>query len=96
MSQLLPIKNVPPSSVLRTSARLTKTLSGEIVIAPSGKNKGTLLPNTIVQAAETAPIQLINDKNFPILIHVSHVLGYAMECDVVLTENPQKDHYWQS
>ena len=81
---------LPPSSVLRTSARLAKTLSGEIVISPSGKNKGASLPNTIVQAAEMVPIQLVNDTNIPILIHVGHVLGYAMECDVVLTENSKK------
>ena len=82
--------NLPPSSVLRTSARLAKTLSGEIVISQSGENKGVLLPNTIVQAAEMVPIQLVNDTNVPILIHVGHVLGYAMECDVVLTENSKK------
>ena len=82
--------NLPPSTVLRTSARLAKTLSGEIVISPSGKNKGVLLPNTIVQAAEMVPIQLVNDTNVPILIPVGHVLGYAMECDVVLTENSKK------
>ena len=82
--------NLPPSSVLRTSARLAKTLSSEIVISPSGENKGALLPNTIVQATEMVPIQLVNDTNVPILIHVGHVLGYAMECDVLLTENSKK------
>ena len=82
--------NLPPSSVLRTSARLAKTLSGEIVISPSGDNKGALLPNIIVQAAEIVPIQLVNDTNIPILIHIGHVLGYAMECDAVLTENCKK------
>ena len=55
--------NLPPSCVLRTSAWLVKTLFGEIVILPSGENKGALLPNTIVQAAETVPIQLVSDTN---------------------------------
>ena len=82
--------NLPSSSVLRTSARLAKTLFGEIVTSPSGENKGALLPYTIVRAAELVPIQLVNDTNVLILIHVGHVLGYAMECDVVQTENSKK------
>ena len=82
--------NLPPSSVLRTSAWLAKTLSSEIVISSSGENKGALLPIIIVQAEEMVPIQLVNDTNIPILIHVGRVLGYAMECDAVLTENCKK------
>ena len=77
--------NIPLSSVLRTSARLAKTLSGDIVISSSGENKGALLPNTV-------PIQLVSDPSIPIFIHVGHVLGYAMECDAVLSDIPIKAH----
>ena len=72
--------NLPPSSVLRTSAWLAKTC----------ENKSALLPNTIVQATEMVPIQLVNDTNVPILIHSGHMLGYVRICDVVLTENSKK------
>ena len=80
---------VPPSSVLRTSARLATTLSGE-VITSSGQNKGVLLPNTLVKAVDVVPIQLVNDTEIPISIHVGHVLGYTVECDAVLIVVPEE------
>ena len=59
-------------------------------ITLSGSNKSVLLPNTLVKAADVVPIQLVNDTKIPISIHAGHVLGYAVECDAVLTDAPEK------
>ena len=80
---------VPPSSVLRTSARLATALSGKVVITSSGQSKGVLVTKTLIKAADVVPVQLVNDTEIPISIHAGHVLGYTVECDAILTVFPE-------
>ena len=77
---------IPPNCVLRATAGLTDTLSGDVVISSTGHNKGALLPNILVKSRETVPIQLVNDTDDTIVLQRGHIVGNAVECDGVLLD----------
>ena len=53
----------------------------------SNRNKGVLLPNTLVTGSNNVPVQLVNDGLDPIYLKKGQVLAYAVECDVVLQDS---------
>ena len=73
--------SIPPETVINTHARLDGCLKGEVVITSSGSNRGALLPNLLVEAKESVPIQLVNDSEHTIVLKIGHVLGDAVECE---------------
>ena len=78
--------SIPPETVINTHARLDGCLQGDIAISSSGQNRGALLPNLLVKADETVPVQLVNDTDSVIVLKCGHVLGNAIECDVLVVK----------
>ena len=84
--------SIPPETVINTHARLDGCLKGEVVITSSGSNRGALLPNLPVEAKESVPIQLVNDSEHTIVLKTGHVLGDAVECEVLTASGDLESH----
>ena len=80
---------IPSNCVLRSTAMLTDILPGDVVISSARDNKGLLLPNMLVKSEEIVPIQLVNDTGDTIVLQCGHILGYAVECDGVLSDQKE-------
>ena len=84
--------SIPPKTVINTHARLDGCLKGEVVITSSGFNRGALLPNLLVEAKESVPIQLVNDSEHTSVLKTGHVLGDAVECEVLMASGDLESH----
>ena len=77
---------IPPNSVVQTGALMKPKRTGEMVIVPGSDNKGVILPNMLVKADDIIHVQIVNDGDTFVHLHRGHVLGYAVECDIVLQD----------
>ena len=84
--------SIPPETVINMHARLDGCLKGEIAITSSGSNRGVLLPNLLVEAEESVPIQLVNDSEHTIVLKTGHVLGDAVDCEVLTASGDLVSH----
>ena len=74
---------IPPNSVVRTLVK--SSLLNETYAIHSVNSQGLLIPNTVVTGGGThVPVQLVNDQNRYVRLKKGHVIGHAIQCDVVL------------
>ena len=78
--------------MINTHARLDGCLKGDVAITFSGFNRGALLPNLLMKATDRVPIQLVNDSEHTIVLKSGHVLGDAVECDVLMASGDLLSH----
>ena len=73
---------IPPNSVVRTLVK--SSLLNETYAIHSVNSQGLLIPNTVVTGGGThVPVQLVNDQNRYVRLKKGHVIGHAIQCDVV-------------
>ena len=72
---------IPPNSVARLLVRAS--LPDRIFAVHGVNNMGLLVPNTLVAGRSHIPIQLINDQDRYVKFKQGHIIGHAIECDVM-------------
>ena len=72
---------IPPYSVVRFLVRAS--LPDRIFAVHNVNNMGSLVPNTLVAGRSHIPIQLTNDQHRYVKFKRGHIIGHAIECDVM-------------
>ena len=77
---------VPGNSVMLVQAKTSVSSNSDFVFEPAGENKGLLIPRTLCRGEIFVPLQVVNDSTNDIVLKPNHVLGHAVECDLVLDD----------
>ena len=71
---------------MQVEAKTSLTSSNDFVFKPAGDNKGMLIPRTLCKCEIFVPLQVITDSPNDIVLKTNHVMGHAVECDLVLDD----------
>ena len=77
---------VPGNSVMLVAAKTSVSSNNDFVFEPAVDNKGLLIPRTLCRGEMFVPLQVVNDSTNDIVLKPNHVLGHAVECDLVLDD----------
>ena len=71
---------------MQVEGKISLSSNNEFVFEPAGNNKGLLISRTLYRGEIFVPSQVVNDSPKDIVLKTNHVLGHAVECDLVIDD----------
>ena len=86
---------IPPNTVQLVNVKTSLDSNSNFAVSPTNKNKGLMLPNLLVKGKRDVIVQLMNITDQYISLKKDHVLGLAIEADIIV-QLPEEESVGES